>query len=102
MSALIASRPRPMRTMTGSPPDAPKTRTPSAASGKSVYDGQRSARSGWIPGITRASLGRVDRPDRESTLDIGEGSADRGGGVQDVGLVLGARGGRRVARAAGG
>src|SRR5207248_9849007 len=85
MSAFTARRPRPMTTMTASPPDAPKISTASAASGKNVYDGHsdaRSGRTGAMPSLTEAgviapSLGLPHRAGR--TFDRLECRADASG-----------------------
>jgi low affinity Fe/Cu permease len=56
MSAFTASIARPIATSVVSGAVAPKTRTPTAARGKSVYEGQMSAGSGRT-GVTFPSLG---------------------------------------------
>src|SRR5207248_1957217 len=88
MSAFTARSPRPMTTMTASPPDAPKISTASAASGKNVYDGHsdaRSRRTGATPPLTEAGViaPRLGLPPRGAVVDDARG-------VRVGGDVLGA------------
>src|SRR4051812_15783041 len=85
-SELIASSSSPITTITPSPPAAPNTRTPSAASGKSVYDGHSATRFGRT-GPTRSSLGVDGLAFDEPLLHELERAADRASRGEAVDIV---------------